>query len=142
MHDSDEAKSTGGCQCGAVRYVVEGQPIEIYVCHCNECRAQSASAFGISVIVPNDKLHLTQGNLSKWSRPTDSGGTLDCFFCPQCGTRVWHGNPVTDLRISVKGGSLDQPPDISEVPHIWVFQKLDGVLIPQGVPTWPGEPNE
>ena len=134
--------STGGCQCGAVRYEFEGSPIEIYVCHCSECRAQSASAFGISVIVPNDKLHLTKGTLSRWTRPTDTGGTLDCFFCNVCGTRVWHGNPETEKRVSVKGGSLDVPPDLTGVPHIWVASKLAGVAIPEGAMTWPGEPDD
>ena len=43
---------TGGCQCGEVRYECEGEPLALYVCHCRECRRQSASAFGISLIVP------------------------------------------------------------------------------------------
>jgi len=42
----------GGCQCGAIRYELSGEGLELYVCHCKECRKQSASAFGISVIVP------------------------------------------------------------------------------------------
>jgi hypothetical protein len=89
-------RTTGGCQCGAVRYEFDGPPIEVYVCHCTECRKQSASVHGISVIVPSSAARLTSGNLEKWTRVADSGNTLDCFFCPSCGSRVWHGNPQTD----------------------------------------------
>ncbi|MET0743309.1 MAG: GFA family protein, partial [Microvirga sp.] len=67
---------TGGCQCGTIRYAITGPPHEIYVCHCRECRKQSASAFGISVVVDSASLRLLQGSPRRWSRPTDSGHVL------------------------------------------------------------------
>ena len=60
---------TGGCQCGAVRYTIAAEPLSTYVCHCRECRRQSASAFGISVIVPEAAFALTQGEVRAWRRP-------------------------------------------------------------------------
>ncbi len=54
---------TGGSQCGAVRYDVSEEPLKIYICHCRECQRQSASAFGISVIVPADAFTLRQGGV-------------------------------------------------------------------------------
>ena len=99
---------TGGCQCGAVRYEVSAAPLEVYVCHCRECRRQSASAFGISVIVPAQAFVLMQGNLRTWSRPTDGGKVLECMFCADCGTRIRHAS-LGDATISIKGGSLDSP---------------------------------
>ena len=134
--------ASGGCQCGAVRYEFDGPPLDVYVCHCTECRKQSASVHGISVIVPSTAVRLTSGRLEKWTRATDSGNTVDCFFCPNCGSRVWHGNPQTDAEISIKGGSLDQPPDISKANHIWTASKLAGVVIPAGVRQFPGEPDQ
>src|SRR6476660_10281479 len=100
---------TGGCQCGAVRYEVSAEPLEVYVCHCRECRRQSASAFGISVTVPAEAFVLTQGHLRSWSRPTDSGRVLECMFCADCGTRIRH-TTLGEATISIKGGSLDSPP--------------------------------
>ena len=81
---------TGGCQCGAVRYQISTPPHEVYICHCTECRRQSSSAFGISVISVHTSLELVKGEPRCWSRPTASGGVLDCFFCSECGTRIWH----------------------------------------------------
>src|SRR5215212_1924710 len=77
---------TGGCQCGQVRYEMTGAPLKTYVCHCRECQKQSASAFGISVIVKSAEVRLLTGSLQRWSRPTDTGRRLACFFCVQCGS--------------------------------------------------------
>lgn len=129
----------GGCQCGAVRYQIDAEPLNVYVCHCRECRKQSASAFGISVIVPAEAFAIKQGSVRTWSRPTDSGGVLVCTFCEACGSRICH----TDGRestISVKGGSLDEPPDLTAAMHIWTIRKLPGVIIPQHAKQFPGEP--
>lgn len=132
----------GGCQCGETRYEVVADPVDLYVCHCRECQAQSASAFGISVIVQSENLHLVAGETKVWTRPAAIGGTMDCHFCPTCGTRLWHGNPESNERVSVKGGSLDQKPDLTGAKHIWTARTLPGVVIPEGCETFPGEPRE
>jgi len=122
---------TGGCQCGGVRYELLAPPVKIYICHCAECRKQSASAFGISLIVKAKSFALTHGSPQRWCRPTDSGRTLNCYFCPNCGSRVWHGEAARDETLSVKGGSLDEPIDVSAAAHIWTTRKLPGVIIPE-----------
>jgi hypothetical protein len=131
---------SGGCQCGSVRYEIRGEPLDIYCCHCSECRRQSASAFGISVIVRSTDLRLLAGRPSVYRRPTRAGGAMACFFCPDCGTRVWHGDPAAEAVVSVKGGSLDAPPDLSRARHIWTSRKLPGVILPEGAETWPEDP--
>jgi hypothetical protein len=131
----------GGCQCGAVRYEISGEPVSLYVCHCRECQKQSSSAFGISVIVKRPDFQLTQGEAKVWSRATDSGRTLACAFCPACGSRVWHEAVSAADTISVKGGSLDDPPDLRSAIHIWTARKLPGVVIPEGARQFRGEPD-
>lgn len=133
---------SGGCQCGAVRYEVDGPTLKLVVCHCNECRKQSASAFGVSVFVPCAALRVTRGNPKFWSRPTDSGHVLDCAFCPDCGSRLWHQRRGAVDQISVKAGSLDQPVDISQAIHIWTSRKLPGVVLPAGAICFPRQPEE
>jgi hypothetical protein len=131
----------GGCQCGAVRYEISGGPVSLYVCHCRECQKQTASAFGISVIVERSAFRVTQGEVKVWSRATDSGGTLACVFCPVCGSRVWHEVIGATDTISVKGGSLDDPPDLRSACHIWTARALPGVAIPETARQFPGEPD-
>ena len=122
------AARTGGCQCGTVRYELTTAPAALFVCHCRECRRQSASAFGISVTVPRAALRLTAGAPRFWSRTTDTGNTLRCAFCPTCGSRLWHENDAPEA--SIKGGSLDEPPDLRAAVHIWTKRMLPGIIPP------------
>ena len=132
----------GGCQCGAIRYELSHGPLRCYVCHCSECRKQSASAFGISCVVPRTALHLTRGTPRFWSRATDTGNTLDCAFCPECGSRLWHQRRGATGTLNIKGGSLDEPLDLGQAIHIWTSRMLPGVILPHGAKQFPREPDE
>ena len=121
---------TGGCQCGALRYESAGEPIALYVCHCLECRKQSASAFGMSLQVPRAGFRVTHGHAKFWARPADSGRRVKCAFCSHCGSRVWHEGEEPADTLTLKAGSLDQPVDFSTAIHIWTSRKLPGMVIP------------
>lgn len=138
---NDDRPGDGGCQCGAVRYALSAPPATVYVCHCRDCRKQSASAFGISAIVDPEALKLRRGRPEKWSRPTAGGSVMDCYFCGTCGTRLWHIARDDPEAVSIKGGSLDTPPDLAAADHIWTSRKLSGVLIPPGCRQYPEEPD-
>ncbi|MEQ8665118.1 MAG: GFA family protein [Rhodospirillales bacterium] len=133
---------TGGCQCGNLRYEITAEPLDVYACHCRECQKQSASAFGISVIFPRAEVRIIKGEPRIWTRPTDSGNTTDCYFCPDCGTRIMHAGTWDRNYTAIKGGSLDEPPDMTRAKHIWTDRTLAGIAIPPGCETWPGEPDD
>ena len=131
---------TGGCQCGEMRYESASEPLALYVCHCLECRKQSASAFGMSLEVPRDGLRLTRGTPKFWTRASDSGRRIRCAFCPSCGSRLWHQAEGTPATVTLKAGSLDEAVDFSTAIHIWTSRKLPGLAIPPGATTFPEEP--
>jgi hypothetical protein len=124
------AQQAGGCQCGHVRFLAPAEPLAMYVCHCTECRKQSSSAFGISYTIPRERLEVTRGAVRYWARETVSGHTLDCAFCPECGSRLWHQSSGHPDTLNIKGGVLDAPLDVSEAIHLWIQSRLPGVEIP------------
>lgn len=132
---------TGGCQCGAVRYESSGEPLALYACHCLECRKQSASAFGMSFIVPRMGFRIAKGEPKRWTRRADSGRHVRCFFCPVCGTRLWHEREGVADSLSIKAGSLDEPVDFSAAIHIWTSRKVRGLDISEAAVQFPGEPD-
>ncbi|MEP3051527.1 MAG: GFA family protein [Erythrobacter sp.] len=135
-----EASFTGGCQCGAVRYRITAETLTSYACHCRECQKQAASAFGISVPVLVSNLEL-EGAVDSWRRPTDSGSHTTCYFCPKCGTRLYHAGANRPGMVTVKGGSLDDAAGLRPIAHIWTGSKPDWVALPDGVPTYDRQPH-
>jgi hypothetical protein len=128
----------GGCQCGRVRYRITAQPVMLVACHCTECQRQSGSAFGMSLIVPESGVEL-DGELKMFERSSDSGRPLKCFFCPECGTRIYH-KPSYAPVINVRAGTLDDTRALEPTMHAWVSSKQPWVQIPEGLPTHAKQP--
>lgn len=121
----------GGCQCGAVRYRIEGKPLDLAVCHCTECQRQSGSAFGMSLAIRAASFQLTKGALTSFTVQCDSGRTKTCTFCPNCGTRIHHQTNPTGM--SIKAGTLDDTANLTPTAHYWTKRKQAWVVIPAGM---------
>jgi len=133
-------KRDGGCQCGAVRYRVNGKPVALTVCHCTECQRQSGSAFGMSLLVPEDGFQLLSGEPKIFTRAAESGRAVDCAFCPDCGTRVYHDPSGMQGIINVKPGTLDDRSWLAPAMHVWTKSRQAWVAIPEDVRTYDTQP--
>jgi hypothetical protein len=131
---------TGGCQCKALRYAIDAAPLSLYACHCTDCQKQSASAFALSMLVPRNAVRITEGEPREWMRRADSGRTMSCMFCPQCGTRVFH-LPHGDPEITViKPGTLDDTSWFNPIGHIWTRSAQRWVNIPSDTVNYEAQP--
>ena len=94
----------------------------LYICHCRDCQKQSSSAFGMSLIVAPDCLEFTRGQdrLRSWDTRGGDGRIKRCCFCPDCGSRIYHGSDRDDENISIKAGSLDDTDCLRPVAQIWL----------------------
>ena len=136
---------SGGCQCGAIRYRIAGEPSMLYACHCSDCRKQSASAFGLSLMVDPAQLEFTAGRerLRSWDTRGDDGEIKRCTFCPDCGTRIYHGAEDPAAAISIKAGSLDDAGGLEPVAHIWLRSALPWVAVDRArFRCFDGEPDD
>lgn len=95
--------STGGCQCGAVRFRVEGDLGEASICHCRMCQKATGGLFGPYVGAPFDSVTWTRGQ----PRYFQSSNKVRRGFCGDCGT------PLTfeygEGNISFALGAMDKP---------------------------------
>ena len=96
-------RRTGGCNCGQVRYELQGEPLRVGICHCATCRRQSGSAFSFFAIWPKASVTLA-GELACWH--SRAGGER---FCPTCGSLLFAWADGSD-EIEIKLGTLDDPP--------------------------------
>ncbi len=99
--------ASGSCQCGCVTYEVTEQPLATTACHCIDCQKLSAGAFSLSMFLKRSGFRLLSGDLRSWERPTQAGGVAVCWFCPDCGNRIYHENPAAPDVIRLKPGTLD-----------------------------------
>ena len=61
-------KLEGGCYCGALRYVAEGEPSLKAQCHCRECQYISGGSANMFLLMPPDGFRYTKGTPKTFSR--------------------------------------------------------------------------
>jgi hypothetical protein len=95
-------KWTGGCQCGAIRYVLLVRPSNLCLCHCRMCQKQVGNAFASWAGVDLEHFRLTRGIMAVFR----SSDEAERGFCRDCGTPLAY-RFLNQPRISVSIGSLD-----------------------------------
>jgi hypothetical protein len=105
-----------------------------------ECQRQSGSAFGMSVIVPEAGFSLVQGTLKKWVRSSDSGRPVSCYFCPECGTRIYHQSPAYAGYVNVKAGVFDDTRWLKPSTSIWMARKQPWLELTSELACHDGQP--
>ena len=95
---------SGGCQCGAVRYRIEGKLGKASVCHCRMCQKAFGNITAPLVSVPTESLTWTRGRPGEFR----SSSLVARGFCGDCGTPLYmleDGDPHYELAIC----TLDNP---------------------------------
>lgn len=93
---------TGGCQCGAVRFRVEGTLADASVCHCRMCQKAFGSLYAPLVSVRGAELIWTRGQPKKFQ----SSNAAQRGFCADCGTPLTYEAPD---GIALAIGAFDDP---------------------------------
>ncbi|MEM7443270.1 MAG: GFA family protein [Pseudomonadota bacterium] len=133
---------TGGCQCGALRYEITEEPIVLYLCHCSECQTQSGSAFGMSLTVPHSGFRMTSGKPKTWRRSSASGRTVECAFCPDCGSRIYHQPERVGDTLNIKPGTLDDTSWLDPAGELWTDSAQPWIRFDDGRIRMATQPND
>ena len=120
---------TGGCQCGAVRFRVEGALGDASVCHCRMCQKAAGNFYLPLVSVRQAKLVWTRGEPKHFQ----SSNAASRGFCGDCGTPLTYEAPDgTALTIA----AFDRPEGIVPTIQWGIEAKLPYV---DRIPQLPGE---
>ena len=120
---------TGGCQCGAVRFHVEGALGDASVCHCRMCQKASGNFYLPLVSVHRAKLTWIRGEPKRF-RSSNHGYR---GFCGECGTPLTYEAPD---GIALTIASFDDPAEIAPRIQWGIEAKLPYV---DGIAALPGE---
>lgn len=97
---------SGGCQCGAVRFHVEGALGDASVCHCRMCQKAAGNFYLPLVAVGEAKLSWTRGSPKRFQ----SSNAAKRGFCDECGTPLTYEAPD---GIALAIGAFDHPEEIA-----------------------------
>ena len=125
---------TGGCQCGAVRFRVDGEFGECSICHCRMCQKATGGLFGPYVGVKADELSWTRGARERFQ----SSNTVWRGFCAACGTPLTFEHVGGTIALTV--GALDDPAAVRPTEQLGSPSKLPWLDDLPGLPTH--EPTE
>ena len=101
-------KFEGGCYCGELRYVAEGEPMAKAQCHCRQCQYFSGGHPNVIIGMPTDGFKYIKGTPKQYTRSDlETPRTRD--FCPTCGTHILTRSPNLPTGLFVKVGTMDDP---------------------------------
>jgi hypothetical protein len=111
------ATQSGGCQCGAVRFRIEGKLGEASVCHCRMCQKAFGSFFAPLVAVGSANLTWTRGAPAYFA----SSNCARRGFCATCGTPLTY-EAVEGIALAI--GAFDHPDKITPTVQFGIEAKL------------------
>ena len=111
----------GGCQCGAVRYEVSGEPQHVALCHCNDCRKSSGAPMVAWAAFTDAQFKLVKGEPVTFN----SSGSAMRSFCPKCGSGLYYRNAeFLPGIVDIQSATLDDPDALPPSAHIQVAERL------------------
>lgn len=99
---------TGGCACGAVRYEVTGEPVDMNHCQCRQCQRDSGTGHASHLTFVGAPFTVT-GDASHWIMVGEMGTRKQRAFCPTCGAPVYMTFPDMPDVFVASAASLDDP---------------------------------
>jgi hypothetical protein len=107
----------------------------VHCCHCLNCQRQTGGAFVINLLIEQDRVELLQGDPQPVDAPRDDGKAQRIYRCPQCQTAVFSEYDSPNV-LFVRGGTLDDPTQITPDVHIYTRSKVGWLDLPDGVPQY------
>jgi len=99
--------SEGGCCCGATRIKFTGEPQVKALCHCEDCKRITGSAFSTNIVVPGEGFSVIKGTPKEYTKKADGGNSITSHFCGECGSTLFRsGQTFGDSKV-VKVGVMD-----------------------------------
>jgi len=126
----------GGCQCGAVRYVIAGDPVISAICHCSTCRKANAAPAVAWATCEIGQVRFLTGELKKFSASQE----VKRGFCPECGTQISFEEHSLPGIIDITAGSFDDPESIQPSMHYWHSRHLSWAEFADALPRYPEFP--
>ncbi|MEO6026201.1 MAG: GFA family protein [Candidatus Binatia bacterium] len=124
---------SGGCLCGAIRYVVRGRPSMSMICHCASCRRAGGAPAVAWVTFAQADMTFVRGTPASFQSSAPATRT----FCASCGTPLTYLHAARPTEIDVTTATLDAPHAFPPTHHAWVAEGIPWARPTDGLPADP-----
>ncbi|HTU10336.1 MAG TPA: GFA family protein [Allosphingosinicella sp.] len=93
------------CACGALTVRAEGDPARISLCHCNDCKRRTGSAFAWNATYPAERVRVSGAWLT-FERSSDDGHWARNHFCGGCGATLFYEIEIRPGMITIPAGAF------------------------------------
>ncbi len=127
----------GHCECGQVRYEVDGDILDFGHCHCSQCRRLHGAAFATFAAVTRDKFRYVFGetNTSLFA----SSEFNDRIFCRKCGSNILVDAKQEPEYLYISMSTVEGNPVVPEGYHAYVGSKAPWYEITDGLRQYDAE---
>jgi len=99
---------TATCCCGGASITVKDNPILNGVCHCDDCKRRTGSAFGWSAYFPDEQVLQKAGDWMRYEPKAQPGQIR--YACKNCHSVMWWKTPMLERATGIPGGLFLDPP--------------------------------
>jgi hypothetical protein len=125
--DAPALPAEGGCRCGALRVRMTAQPIVTSACHCRGCQRMSASAFSLTVTLPEGGLEVVAGETVLGGL---RGDDAQHHHCPKCLSWVFTTAPALAGFVNLRATMLDDPSWFAPFLETYTIERLPWAVTP------------
>jgi hypothetical protein len=128
----ENAKNSGRCLCGAVRFEAVGAPLWVGLCHCESCRRSTGGALMAACGFPHENVTFTTAEPSYYA----SSPGVRRGFCAACGTSLTYESTRWSDQIHLMVGNFEHPERFSPQFHVFVGEQLPWLKFDDGLPRY------
>ena len=125
---------SGSCLCGEITYQIPEKSMMEAVCHCKNCQKQAGSAFSTLAGIKKSDFKLIGEPKLFVDKATDSGASVERYFCGTCGSPIYSALPSQPDVIYLKTGTLDDTSEFKPSIHVWAGTKQNWVELDDTLP--------
>ena len=126
---------TGGCDCGGVRYRIDGPVRQIIHCHCEPCRRITGNFMAATSAAVGDVSFEADARLSWFERTPETR----YGFCTSCGSLLFWVATDKAYRLSITAGTLDDASGLQVELVLFGAELGDYSRSPEGCEVLPGD---
>jgi hypothetical protein len=130
---------TGQCECAAVRFRCNAQPLGMYNCHCKGCQTIASAAYMRLVVMQSDTVEI-DGQLQEVrpAIPHDQHGQRFC--CARCGKVLFASSTMPDILL-IDASWIGEAEAFVPIAEIWTIDANPADVMDTHIPkVWKSPP--